>query len=117
MIFQTVTRDNAKPTPMVTIEQINAVKFTSRQIEAAWANQAKGAAGRSRGRDVTALALAARTEALAVWTAKHDPRREWDAEAVLAAAAQFPIAMTADGYAFDAAGFQEMILFVEELPW
>lgn len=65
----------------------------------------------------TAAALHARVTALAKWTAAHDPMRQSDAEAVLAATARFPLAELPNGIGFDPAGFQELVLFIEELPW
>lgn len=62
-------------------------------------------------------ALHARATALAKWTAAHDPDRQSDAQAVLEAAARFPLSDGAAGIQFEAAGFQEMILFIEELPF
>lgn len=62
-------------------------------------------------------ALHARVTALANWTAVHDPDRQSDAQAVIAATARYPMGNLAGGIGFDPAGFQEMILFVEELPW
>ncbi|MBC9033841.1 hypothetical protein IAG41_15710 [Sphingomonas sp. JC676] len=61
-------------------------------------------------------ALHARVSSLAKWTAAHDPSRQSDPEAVLAASAQFPLSRLVAGIGFEPAGFQEMILF-EELPW
>jgi hypothetical protein len=65
---------------------------------------------------VVAAALHARVTALAKWTATHDPDRQ-SAEAVIEATAGFPLGDCDSGVAFDPAGFQEMILFIEELPW
>lgn len=66
---------------------------------------------------VVSAALHARITALANWTAAHDPDRQSDAQAVIAATARYPMSDLAGGIGFDPAGFQEMILFVEELPW
>jgi hypothetical protein len=62
-------------------------------------------------------ALHARVTALAKWTAAHDPGRQSDPEAVIAASSQFRLSALATGIGFEPAGFQEMILFIEELPW
>lgn len=62
-------------------------------------------------------ALHARIAALAKWTAAHDPLRQSNAEAVVEAAARHPLVETEAGIAFEAPAFQEMILFIEELPW
>jgi len=64
-----------------------------------------------------AAALHARVTALAKWTAAHDPARQSDPDAMIAAAAQFPMCALDAGIGFEPAGFQEMILFIEELPW
>lgn len=61
-------------------------------------------------------ALHARVTALAKWTAAHDPLRQSDAEAVIEAA-RHPLVETEAGVGFEAPAFQEMILFIEELPW
>lgn len=66
---------------------------------------------------LVAAALHARITALAKWTDASDPRRQSEPEAVLEAAARFPLSDLADGIGFETAGFQEMILFIEELPW
>jgi len=66
---------------------------------------------------VAGAALHARVTALAKWTAAHDPLRQSDAEAVLEAAARHPLVETEAGIGFEGAAFQEMVLFVEELPW
>lgn len=62
-------------------------------------------------------ALHARVTALAKWTAVHDPLRQSDAAAVIEAAARHPLVETDTGIGFEAPAFQEMILFIEELPW
>lgn len=62
-------------------------------------------------------ALHARATALTKWTAAHDPQRQSNAKSVIDAAARFPLNEGAAGIEFEAAGFQEMILFIEELPW
>lgn len=67
--------------------------------------------------DCASAALHARVTALAKWTAAHDPDRQSNAEAVIEAAARFPMTDEPTGIAFDPAGFQEMVLFIEELPW
>lgn len=66
---------------------------------------------------VVAAALHARVTAFAKWTAAHDRDRQSNAEAVIEATARFPLGDCDSGVAFDPAGFQEMILFIEELPW
>ncbi len=65
---------------------------------------------------VAGAALHARVTALAKWTTAHDPLRQSDAEAVVEAAARHPLVDTAGGIGFEGAAFQEMILFIEELP-
>ncbi|MDP5280085.1 hypothetical protein Q9Q95_14230 [Sphingomonas sp. DG1-23] len=66
---------------------------------------------------VAGAALHARVTALAKWTAAHDPLRQSGPEAVLEAAARHPLVETEAGIGFEGAAFQEMVLFVEELPW
>jgi len=61
--------------------------------------------------------LHARVTALSKWTAAHDPDRQSDARAVLEAAARFPLSDTDAGIGFEPGGFQELILFLDELPW
>jgi hypothetical protein len=36
---------------------------------------------------------------------------------VIEAASRFPLSESDDGVIFEPGGFQEMILFIEELPW
>jgi len=62
-------------------------------------------------------ALHARITALSNWIEQHDHHRQSDTQAVLEAAARFPLSELAGGFGFDPAGFQEMVLFIEELPW
>lgn len=62
-------------------------------------------------------ALHARVGALAKWTAAHDPERQSDARSVLEAAARFPLGDTENGIGFEAGGFQELILFIDDLPF
>lgn len=66
---------------------------------------------------VVSAALHARVTALAKWTAAHDPGRQSDPGAVIASTAHFPLGNLSNGIGFEPAGFQEMILFIEELPW
>lgn len=67
--------------------------------------------------EAASAALHARVTALAKWTAAHDPERQSNAEAVIEAAARFPLGEGEGGIMFDPAGFQELILFIEELPF
>lgn len=67
--------------------------------------------------EAASAALHARVTALAKWTAARDPERQSDARSVLEAAARFPLSEGECGIMFDTAGFQEMVLFAEELPW
>lgn len=62
-------------------------------------------------------ALHARVTALAKWTSAHDPLRQSDPVAVMEAAARHPLVETDTGIGFEGAAFQEMVLFIEELPW
>lgn len=118
------------------LDALNAIPFTPAQIKAALDCVAAlpadmrddGAAGaqalEARARDagqagnvLAAAALHARVGALTEWTATHDPDRQSDAEAVLASAARFPLSQGPGGVGFEPGGFQEMVLFFEELPW
>jgi hypothetical protein len=68
--------------------------------------------------DATAgAALHARVTSLKKWTAANDPLRQSNAEAVMEAAALHPLVEIDGGIGFEAPAFQEMILFIEELPW
>lgn len=62
-------------------------------------------------------AIHARVTALAKWTSAHDPDRQSDATAVIEAAARHPLVDTDTGIGFEPAGFQELVLFIEDLPW
>ena len=62
-------------------------------------------------------ALHARVASLTKWTAANDPLRQSNAEAVMEAAARHPLVETEAGIGFEAPAFQEMILFIAELPW
>ena len=66
---------------------------------------------------LVSAALHARVTALAKWTALHDPDRQSDGQRLIAAAAHFPLSALANHVGFEPGGFQEMILFIEELPW
>lgn len=67
--------------------------------------------------EAASAALHARVTALAKWTAAHDPERQFDARSVLEAAARYPLSDTETGIGFEAGGFQELILFIDDLPW
>jgi hypothetical protein len=62
-------------------------------------------------------ALHARVTALAKWTTAHDPRRRSDAQAVMEAAARFSLSEGEAGICFEPGGFEELVLFIEDLPW
>jgi hypothetical protein len=62
-------------------------------------------------------ALHARVTALAKWTATRDPERQSDVRSVMEATARFPLAETDAGIGFEPGGFQELILFIDDLPW
>ncbi|MDT8760528.1 hypothetical protein MZO42_17645 [Sphingomonas psychrotolerans] len=84
--------------------------------------QAKALQAYARGAGFTDEALAgaalhARVTALARWTAAHDPLRQSDPQAVIEAAARHHLVGTDCGVGFEGASFQELILFIEELPW
>jgi hypothetical protein len=67
--------------------------------------------------EAASAALHARVTALAKWTAAHDPERQSDARSVLEAAARFPLGEMETGIGFEPGGFQELILFIDDLPW
>ncbi|MDV3455807.1 hypothetical protein RZN05_02335 [Sphingomonas sp. HF-S4] len=124
------------------IDRLNAVPLSGQQLAAALAMLAMVPASHQDDPHAQALALQAyaadsgfaddalagaalhaRVTALAKWTAAHDPTRQSDPQAVLAAAAQHPLVDTGTGtgtgigIGFEAAAFQEMVLFLEDLPW
>lgn len=117
------------------IERLNAVIITGRQLEAALAVLAALPAHLRQRPDAQALALQAyareagfeeecasaalhaRVTALAKWTSAHDPELQSNAEALLEAAARYPLSDTDAGICFEPAGFQELILFIEDLPF
>lgn len=66
---------------------------------------------------IAGAALHARVTALAKWTAVHDPLRQSDPRAVFEATARHPLVETDGGIGFEGSSFQEMVLFIEELPW
>lgn len=67
--------------------------------------------------DDASAVLHARVTALAKWMEAHDPERQSDARSVLEAAARFPLGETESGIGFEPGGFQELILFIDDLPW
>lgn len=67
--------------------------------------------------EAASAALHARVTAPAKWTAAHDPEHQSDARSVLEAAARFPLGDTEDGIGFEASGFQELMLFIDDLPF
>jgi hypothetical protein len=67
--------------------------------------------------DRASAALHVRATALATWTAVHDPERQSEPRSVFEAAARFPLAETDAGIGFEPGGFQELILFIDDLPW
>jgi hypothetical protein len=97
------------------LEQLNAVLVTAAQIERAWTGPGDDAATDITSRQ--AKAVRARVTALSAWIAAHDPHVQSNREALLSAAAHFSLSDGEDGYSFEPSGFQEMILFIEELPW
>lgn len=125
----------AAPTPSA-IDRLNAVVLSGQQLAAALAilallpashqhdPHAQAQALQAYAADtcfaddaLAGAALHARVTALAKWTAAHDPARQSDPQAVLEAAARHPLIDTGTGIGFEAAVFQEMVLFLEELPW
>jgi hypothetical protein len=125
------------PAPFpVGLAALNAVAIDARQIKAALrllallaAEQrgdpaAQAATLHSYARDAglpdpttAAAALLARVAALDHWAAVHDPAGQLDEAALCEAAARMPLSDAGNGAAFEAAGFQELLLFIEELPW
>jgi hypothetical protein len=97
------------------LEQLNAVLVTAAQIERAWTGPGDDAATGMTPQQ--AEAVRARATALSAWIAAHDPQVQSNREALLSAAAHFSLSEGQDGYGFEPSGFQEMILFIEELPW
>lgn len=120
---------------MNAIDRLNAVLVSGPQLEAALAilaalpahlrarPAAQGLALQAYAREAgfedeaASAALHARVTALAKWTAAHDPERQSDARSVLEAAARFPLGEMKTGIGFDPGGFQELILFIDDLPW
>jgi len=120
---------------MSAIDQLNAVAISGPQLEAALEILAALPAQLQQRPHAQALALQAyaaeagfeeeqasaalhaRAAALAKWTAAHDPERQSDPQAVLEAAARFPLGDTEAGIGFEPGGFQELVLFIEDLPW
>lgn len=137
MFFQASPKPARRTGTMGTaIEALNAPLFTGAQIAAALEvlamlpeahrddPHAQAAVLQAYARDaglrdetIAAVALHARVTALAKWTAAHDPQRQSDPEAVLQAAARHPLNESGSGIAFEPGGFQELVLFIEELPW
>lgn len=66
---------------------------------------------------IAGAALHARATALAKWTVTHDPDRHSAGSVVMEAAARFPLREGKHGIEFEPAGFQELLLFIEKLPW
>lgn len=98
------------------VERLNAVRISIEQIAAALDVNGIGVIA-SANDPVAAAALDARIAALARWRAAYDPREQSNREALLEAAARFPLSEQEDGLGFEPAGFQELALFIEELPW
>lgn len=67
--------------------------------------------------EAASAALHARVTALTKWTAARDPERQSDVRSVLEATARFPLSDTDAGIGFEAAGFEELILIIDDLPW
>jgi hypothetical protein len=64
-----------------------------------------------------AAALFARLTALAHWQAAHDAHHDVEARILFEATARMPLTDCDGRMGFDPAGFQELMLFIEELPW
>jgi hypothetical protein len=93
------------------VAAFNAVPITRAQLEVAIQDSDK------RPAVPEADALRARVTALAAWRSAHDPRRASNDPAMLDAAAMFPLGLLDGGLGFEPAGFQDMIMFIEEMPW
>jgi hypothetical protein len=63
------------------------------------------------------LSLLARSIALRRWRADHDPDGKGDKNAQIAAAAGAPIILVDGGPAFDGSSLNDLIAFVNDLPW
>jgi len=66
---------------------------------------------------IAGAAMHARVTALAKWIAVHDPARQSGPDAIAEATARHPLVESEHGIAFEPSGFQELILFIDELPW
>lgn len=136
MFSQSIVPCSVPPSAGDPLAILNAISFAPSQIAAALevlamlpvaAKQspvAQSVALQAYARDAhlgegapVSAALHARVASLAKWTAAHDPGRQSDPEAVIAATAHFPLGHLSNGIGLEPAGFQEMILFIEELPW
>lgn len=137
MLTEAPRAEGATPFVAGVVETLNAIPIGVAQLDAALSvvadlpatgdrdPMAQAAALQADVRDTQlgddallyAAALDARVTALAGWTAVHDPQRQWNTQAVIEAAARFPLSDLPNGIGFDAPAFQEMILFIEELPW
>jgi hypothetical protein len=118
------------------LDTLNVTKFSAPQLESALRlvgqlpipaqgdpiarGEALEAYVRGAGFDDVVLAsetLAARVTALTRWRADHDPLQQSNAQSVLEAAAVSRLSRVEDGIGFEPAAFQELILFIEEIPW
>ena len=119
MLTQSVRAGRGSRRESGEIDRLNAVSISAAQIAAAME-------GRSADDDVKAntasnseiaAALHARVIALAHWRAAHDPHCQANCEALIEASARFPLTGQKGEPGFEPAGFQELALFIEELPW
>lgn len=129
-----------KPQAQSPADRLNTVGITAAQFGAAWeasaiASAAGGngmAAARARSdaaaetldvnpanssEGLRAAALQARVTALADWIETHDPAHQSESAALREAAARHLLSASDSGIGFEASGFQELVLFLEELPW
>jgi len=125
----------AKPQAAHTPDALNTVAISAAHLEAvmkvfaAMPESRRDSPNRSRAlrqfaRDAgfadeerVSAALHARITALSNWIERHDPHGQSDTQTVYEAAARFPLSALPGGFGFEPAGFQEMVLFIEDLPW
>ena len=136
MLTQTVQPEPATSQSANALGALNAVTLNASQVEAALrviaalpsdlqSNPiAQGLVLQSYARELAlgdealvAAALHARVVALEKWLALHDPERQSNGQALIEASARYALCEIGDGIGFEPAGFQEMVLFIEELPW
>jgi hypothetical protein len=91
------------------VAALNSVPVSKAEIEAAL--------GHTDASRLDTSPLRVRVAALIAWRSVYDPQRAIDDGALLDAAARFPLRLEEDGFRFEPHGFQEMIEFIDEMPW